>query len=218
MDEMSQQQTGDVQGSYDQIADEYARRLFDELEHKPFDCQLLDRLAAGKHAFPICELGCGPGHVARYLHARGVPVLGMDLSQQMVLHARQLNPNIEFHQADMRALEVENDAWDGIVSFYSIIHIPRREIVPMFREWRRVLRPEGQLLVAFHQGDSTIHLDEWWERKVSIDTFFFSTEEIVAALKEVNFDVEDVIERDPYPDVEYPSRRTYIFARKGSSR
>src|SRR5689334_16855014 len=109
MDDMSQQQTGDVQGSYDQIADEYARRIFDELGHKPLDCQLLDRVAVGKHTFPVCELGCGPGHVARYLHERGVPVLGMDLSLEMVLHARQLNPEIEFRQADMRSLEVEDD-------------------------------------------------------------------------------------------------------------
>ncbi|HVM61780.1 MAG TPA: hypothetical protein VMV72_13040 [Verrucomicrobiae bacterium] len=36
----------DFRTSYDQVADEYARRIFDELQHKPLDRQLLDRFAA----------------------------------------------------------------------------------------------------------------------------------------------------------------------------
>jgi hypothetical protein len=30
----------------------------------------------------------------------------------------------------------------------------------------------------------------------------------------VGFVVEEVVEREPYPNVEYPSRRAYVFARK----
>ena len=36
----------DCQDSYDHVADEYVRRIFDELQHKPLDRQLLDRFAA----------------------------------------------------------------------------------------------------------------------------------------------------------------------------
>ncbi|MEP7132817.1 MAG: hypothetical protein ABI914_06615 [Acidobacteriota bacterium] len=37
-----------------------------------------------------------------------------------------------------------------------------------------------------------------------------------AWLSEAGFGLEESIERDSYPDVEYPSRRAYLFARKPS--
>ena len=43
---MIDRKTTDLQASYDLVADEYVRRIFDELEHKPLDRQLLDRFAA----------------------------------------------------------------------------------------------------------------------------------------------------------------------------
>src|SRR5213595_657338 len=81
------------QTSYDRVADEYVRRIFDELQHKPLDRQLLDRFAARVRDFgPACDMGCGPGHVARYLHESGVQVCGADLSAAMVERAGRLTP------------------------------------------------------------------------------------------------------------------------------
>jgi phenolic acid decarboxylase len=37
---------------------------------------------------------------------------------------------------------------------------------------------------------------------------------MTAYLREAGFDVKEVIERPPYENVEHPSRRAYIFARK----
>jgi SAM-dependent methyltransferase len=205
----------DVQASYDLVADEYTRRIFDELEHKPLDRQLLDRFAARVQSIgPACDLGCGPGHVTRYLHEQGVEVIGIDLSPVMVSHARELNPEIEFRQGDMRSLEVEDGAWGGIAAFYSLIHIPPPEVVQVLGELKRVLRPGGTLLLAFHIGDEVLHLDEWWGRQVSLDFIFSRPEEIVGFLGAAGFQVGEVVEREPYPGVEHPSRRVYIFAEK----
>lgn len=159
-------------------------------------------------------MGCGPGHVARYLHERGAQVCGIDLSPDMVERARRLNPGIEFRQGDMLALDAADGAWAGIVAFYSIIHIPRGDVVRALRELRRVLRPGGLLLLTFHIGDTIIHLDEWWGHKVCVDFFFFRSDEMAGYLKSAGFEIEEIIERDPYPEVEHQSRRAYIFARK----
>ena len=76
--DMEDDLTKTIRENYDRLAEEYTRHLFDELKNKPLDRELLDRFArevAGRG--DVCDLGCGPGHVARYLHARGVPVFGV---------------------------------------------------------------------------------------------------------------------------------------------
>jgi len=203
------------QTSYDRVADEYVRRIFDELQHKPLDRQLLDRFAAGVRAVgPVCDLGCGPGHVARYLHEQGVQVCGVDLSPAMVARARRLTPGVEFRQGDLMALDAPDSAWAGIVAFYSIIHIPRDDMAQALAELRRVLRPGGRLLLAFHVGDDAVHLDEWWGQPVCVDFFFFRSDEMARYLQAAGFEIEEIIEREPYPEVEHQSRRSYILARR----
>jgi SAM-dependent methyltransferase len=114
----------------------------------------------------------------------------------------------------MMALNAPDGAWAGIAAFYSIIHMPRDDMSRTLAELRRVLRPSGILLLAFHIGDDTIHLDEWWGQRVCLDFFFFRSDEIEGYLRGAGFEIEDIIERDPYPNVEHESRRSYIFARR----
>ncbi len=205
----------DIQNGYDRVATEYARRIFGELEHKPLDRQLLDRFALRVQGLGlVCDLGCGPGHVARFLHEREVQVMGLDLSAEMVEQARRLNPGIAFRQGNMLALKIDNEALGGIVAFYSIIHFSRTDRAVALAEMNRVLRPGGLLLMAFHIGEEPLHLDEWWGQQVSMDFLFFSTMEISDSLRAAGFEIEEVIEREPYPEVEHPSRRAYILASK----
>ena len=205
----------ELQNSYDRVAEDYAREFSDELDEKPFDRMMLDWLAEKVNGLGvICDLGCGPGQIASYLHRRGVKVCGVDLSSGMIEQARRLNPDIPFEQGDMLALtNVADNSYGGIAAFYSIIHIPRTSMVHALRELRRVLHPEGFLLITFHIGEEVIHRDEWWNEKVSLDFNFLQTEEVKAHLKTAGFKLEEAIERDPYPDVEYQSRRGYILAK-----
>jgi hypothetical protein len=76
------------------------------------------------------------------------------------------------------------------------------------------LRPAGTLLLAFHIGDDIIHLDEWWGQKVCVDFFFFRSDEMTSYLHAAGFEIEEIIEREPYPEVEHQSRRSYIFAER----
>lgn len=211
---MSDDPINDVRASYDRVARDYAERLFRELDNKPLDRQLLDRFAERvRDLGPACDLGCGPGQVARYLRDRRVEVVGVDLSPAMLDHACELNPDITFRQGDMRSLDVEAASYGGIAAFYSIIHVPRPELVDTFREMRRVLKPGGLLLLVFHIGDHVVHLEEWWGHPVSVDFAFLRPDEVMDALEAAGFVTEEMIEREPYPDVEYRSRRAYLFAR-----
>ena len=213
---MIEQKTSDVQASYDRVADEYVRHVYDELRHKPLDRQLLDRFAdAVRGAGLGCDLGCGPGQVARYLHERGVATCGIDLSPGMVERARELNPTIEFCQGDMRSLDVPDEAWAGIVAFYAIVNLPPVDVAQAMREMWRILQPGGLLLLSFHIGDEVLRVEDLWGCAVCLDFYFFQPEDVAGNLAAVGFELEEIIEREPYtPEVEYQSRRAYILARK----
>ena len=86
--------------------------------------------------------------------------------------------------------------------------------MPAFREWWRVLRPDGLALVAFHIGDTVVHLDEWWGRAVDLDFRFLEPEAVAAALVQAGFTIEATLRRAPYVDAEHPSERGYILARR----
>jgi hypothetical protein len=79
---------------------------------------------------------------------------------------------------------------------------------------QRTLLPDGLLLLAFHAGDEVLREEELWGQKISLDFLFFQPSEIRLGLEAAGFTIEEVIEREPYPEVEYQSRRAYIFARK----
>jgi SAM-dependent methyltransferase len=114
----------------------------------------------------------------------------------------------------MMSLDIPDGTLAGVAAFYAIVNLPKQSLPVIFREIHRVLRPDGLLLLAFHTGDEVLHEDELWGQKISMDFLLFPPFEIKLDLESAGFMIEDVIEREPYPEVEYQSRRAYIFARK----
>lgn len=207
-----------VRADYDRIAQEYAQRLFHELDRKPFDCDVLRQFAdatSGRGA--VCDMGCGPGHVARFLRDAGADVFGLDLSPGMLAQARALNPDIEFREGNLLALPLADGTLAGIAAFYAIVNLPDTVLDQVFTEMERVLAPSGLLLLAFHAGDEVIRPAELWGQRVSMELFYFEAAAIEQKLRAAGFAIEEVMEREPYaPEVEHQSRRAYIFARKPS--
>src|SRR5437764_3959569 len=144
----------EIAASYDCAATAYAETLYSELTGQPLDRHLLNRFAEevrGKGL--VADLGCGPGHIAKYLHDQGAEVLGIDLSPEMIRCAARIEPTLRFQVGDMRSLDLPDAGLAGIVAFYSIVHFEPAELPEVLREFRRVLSPGGVLLIAFHIGD-----------------------------------------------------------------
>jgi ubiquinone/menaquinone biosynthesis C-methylase UbiE len=205
-----------VRSDYDRLAAEYARRLYGELTGKPRDRDLLLRFAADvAKRSEVCDLGCGPGHVARFLADAGVRIFGLDLSPEMLAQARRLNPDLEFREGNMLSLPLADNTLAGMTAFYAIVNIPLESLPLAFREIQRVLQPGGLLLLAFHIGGDIIRPEEMWGTKVQMEFYHFARPLIERMLNEAEFHIEEVVERGPYaPEVEYQSRRAYVFARK----
>jgi hypothetical protein len=58
-----------------------------------------------------------------------------------------------------------------------------------------------------------LHLDELWGAPVSLDFVFFEPDEMAGLLRGAGFEVTELVQRDPYPEVEVQTRRAYVFAR-----
>ena len=198
--------------SYDAIAEEYAGAYFDELDGKPFDRTILDLFAAGVAGRgPVCDLGCGPGQIARYLAARGVDAFGIDASAGMVAAARRLNPKLEFRQGDFFRRELADQTLAGIAAFYSLIHCARGDLARALAELRRVLAPGGRLLMAVHAGAGEVTREEAYGKRTALVATLFSEEEVRAALAAAGLRVDELTQRPPY-SFEYQSTRIYALA------
>jgi SAM-dependent methyltransferase len=214
-----------VRTSYDAVARRYAEEIAGELAAKPVDRALYalfaDLVGAGA---PVGDVGCGPGHVTGYLAGLGLRPVGVDLSSGMVAVARERYPALDFTVGSFLALPVQDGAWAGVVAPYSMIHLDATERVAAWTELARVLRPGGWLLVAFHietaeqPVGSTEHMREWWGHPVELHFNFLDPAAVAAELAEAGFSLVARTDREPWPGVEFQSRRCYLLTRRATAR
>jgi len=207
---MSHERTTKTRLTYDTVATAYAEKLYNELAQKPYDRAWLRDFAAQAEG-PVCDMGCGPGQIGHFLATQGCdPVIGIDLSGEMLSHARRLTPNRTFIQEDMCSLSsIPDHAFGGIAAFYSLVNLDRAQRSQAIHAMVQVLRPGGLLTVAYHVGEEMLHLDEWWGMAVDVDFFFLNPAEIRAEAIAAGLSVLRDEVRDPIPNAEHPSRRAY---------
>ncbi len=204
--------------TYDSAADSYAAQFLDELGDKPFDRDLLEHFARSVRPLasvsaPVCDVGCGPGHVGAYVAGLGLPVMGIDVSAGMVEVATRSFPGLEFRQGDMTSIPLADGSMSGIVCFYALIHIHRLRVPLALSEMRRVLVDGGELVVAVHGGEGSLHADVMAGQPADFDATLFGLSELSASVVEAGFKVLEAHERAPYPR-EHPTRRLYVWARR----
>lgn len=212
-----------VAAAYARVAPAYAEKLISELDHKPLDRWLLDRVASETNG-PIVDLGCGPGHCTARLAAGGATVVGIDLSPEMIEQAREHFPAadfpaVEFEVGDLGRLLRPRSApgWAAITAWYSLVHLAASELADTIAGLTRVLDPGGLLAVAVHLGDQIQHVDEWWDQPVDLDFVFHDREQVLAAVAGAGLVDIEWYTRGPYPGAEVDTNRLYVLARKPTS-
>jgi SAM-dependent methyltransferase len=197
-----------LRSSYDRVAASYERAFADELGGKPRDRQILDAFAAAVTG-PVVDVGCGPGQVGAYLRSRGHRVLGIDLSIEM---GRTAATRLDAAAvADLRELPIPDGSIGGLVAFYSIIHVRRPELGGVLREFRRVLRPGGRLLVAAHDGAGEISTDDFLGQPAPFVATLYGLPELSRAVTAAGLDLAAAERRSPYRS-EHPTFRLYVEA------
>jgi SAM-dependent methyltransferase len=146
----------DTRTSYDTVAENYADLVRPSLDDLPFFRGLFGlfaELVRASGGGAVADLGCGPGHITGFLRGCGLDAYGVDLSPEMVRIARRDHPGFRFEVGSMTDLRASG--LGGIVAWYSLIHVPDADMVPVLSGFRRALRPGSPLMVGFHAGEGS---------------------------------------------------------------
>ena len=145
--------SGSVPENYDR---EYGPVLF-----TPYAKHFVQTLSAMEHLPPsprVLELACGTGRLTAELVAHfspGVRILATDLSEPMLGVARsRVEGNVEWRQADMQALPLEDDSFDLVVAQFGLMLVPDRSRA--VAEASRVLARGGSLVFSVWSLNSAL--------------------------------------------------------------
>jgi SAM-dependent methyltransferase len=112
-----------------------------ELE-QPVVWAMLGRLPAGR----ALDAACGTGRHARRLADLGHAVTGVDVTPEMLAHAREAVPEATFTEGDLAALPLGDGAFDVAVCGLALAHLA--DPAPAVAELARVLAPGGRLVIS----------------------------------------------------------------------
>lgn len=105
----------------------------------------------------IVDVGCGVGDSTRLLHERypQAKIIALDSTESMVAYAqKQPIPNVEWTHAPLDHLPLQSSSVDLLVANLVLPWCSHLEL--FINEWRRVLRPDG-LLMLTTLGPDTLH-------------------------------------------------------------
>jgi SAM-dependent methyltransferase len=184
--------TEELRAAHNVLAEFYADRLADALDHMPAERAVLglfcDLILAADLGANVVDVGCGTGRLEPYLAARGLSPRGLDLSPEMIRVARRDHPGFGFDVADLRELPVEDASLDGVVCWYSLMYLTHSDRPAAFSELARVLKPGGYLVTAFKAGDSRLRRGgRSTGLGVEFDVYWLSPDEMESRLTEAGF-------------------------------
>lgn len=117
----------------------------------------------------VLDVACGEGYGTAMLAAGGATsAVGVDLDGPTVERAAARYP-CEFQRADIAALPFPDDAFDLVVSFETIEHVPDAEAA--LTELARVLAPAGLLIISTPNTNEYLVDNEFHAREFSHEEF-----------------------------------------------
>jgi ubiquinone/menaquinone biosynthesis C-methylase UbiE len=111
----------------------------------------------------VLDVGCGGGQTTRDAAVAAVrgSVLGVDVSEAMLEHARRLPmPNVDYLLADAATYPFDSESFDICISRFGVMFFD--DLVGAFTNLRRALKPGGRLVVLVWQPRA----DNEWARVI----------------------------------------------------
>jgi SAM-dependent methyltransferase len=177
-----------VRAGYDAIADRYAEWAASfETPVGDWLARFCERVPAGAD---VLELGCGGDNPSTRALAKRYAYVGVDLSPVQLERARRACPGGRFVLGDVVDVDLGDAAFDGVVSFFMLGHVPRAEQRHVLGRAAAWLRPGGWLLATLGTADADDEVEADW---LGAPMFFASFDETTnrRLLEEAGFVLRD---------------------------
>lgn len=198
---------------YNQMHEQYLEDYRDELSKKPYDKDFLLRFIENiPFKGSVLDIGCGAAaQQARFLLSSGLKVTSIDLSEKCIETAKKNFTGIDFLRMDMTEMDFADESFDGIIAFYSIIHVPDEKLGTLFRRLNKILRINGKLAVSVHSGNFYGYHNAG---EMAVFCRTYTPEELTGHLSGHGFKIVEINQRKPMYDFEFQSERIYLIAEK----
>lgn len=170
-----------MQRAYSLLFERYID-LFGSVEHVHADDLALIGRHLGQVSGPVLDLGCGPGHLTGFLRSLHADVTGIDLVPEFIAHARRAHPAARFEVGSMSDLGRPDGSVAGVLAWFSLIHLDPEKVDGVLATIRRVMAPDGALVVGFFDGPEL----EPFEHKV-VTAYRWPADELAARLARAGF-------------------------------
>ena len=204
-----------VINDYNDIASEYCDEFCDTKVYNRFIDKWLKTIQKGK----ILDVGCGGGNNCQYIDDKdGFQAYGIDFSDSMLKEARKRYPSIKVEKMDMTNISLPDQAFDGILSNCSLIHIPTELIVQTLQGFNRVLKTNGKLLLIVLEGNGEEMAEEPYREGKDIYAYtkYYTADEISNLLKDNGFGIDEIERRKTESENELAGGELIIYATKMS--
>lgn len=200
---------------YDRFAAAYAEENDNSLANAHYERPAMLALAGDVAGRNILDAGCGSGTLSKALRDLGATVTGIDASARMLDLARlRLGGDVALHQVDLNdPLPFDNGTFDDVIASLVLHYL--EDWAPALSEMRRVLRPDGRLLVSVDHPivAYTIHeprpdyfantsYEFEWEfggQRVPMRFWRKSLQQMLDAFNSAGFRVTSITEPQPVP-------------------
>jgi ubiquinone/menaquinone biosynthesis C-methylase UbiE len=154
------------------------------------------------------DFGCGTGRSTRFLQKLGFDVIGVDISEDMVKKARELDPAGDYCLVKEGGLnQLKDNVYDLVLSAFTFDNIPTMEMkVRIFKEIGRILAKEGITVNLVSSPEIYVH--EW----ASFSTRDFPENKQAKSGDKVRIIITAVEDKRPVEDVVWSDeyyRETY---------
>ena len=106
------------------------------------------------------DVGCGEGRFCRMMQALGLSTIGIEPTQALIDHARQLDPSGDYRTGRAEDLGVSPGSFDLVVSYLSLVDIA--DLATAITIMAAALRPSGTLLIANLTSFNTAGMPDGW--------------------------------------------------------
>lgn len=134
----------------------------------------------------ILDLGSGPGREGLILKKSGLEVVCLDASEEMVKITRQ--KGLESIQADLMKIPIEDQFFDGVWAYTSLLHIPRNDLPKALKEISRVLKEGGIFGLGMIEGDNQEYRESSGVNLPRLFTFY-TKERLEKSLQKAGFEI-----------------------------